>query len=121
VIHTFSTYRRLIASLLAGWMSVIIISGIVFIHKEVTSKGEIVTHIHPYDFTQKTPKHHHKSDAEIQYLNVLFHGSFIETDFVVFETPLFQEFPYVFYIPYYFTYHSHTPQHYYLRGPPVLV
>ena len=120
MIHTFSTYRRLIASLLAGWMSVIIISGIVFIHKEVTSKGEIVTHIHPYDFTNKS-KHHHHSDAEIQFLNVLFHGSFIETDLVAFEIPVFQEFRYACYKPYYTSYHSYTPQHYYLRGPPSLV
>lgn len=32
---------------------VIIISGVVFMHKEVTSTGEIITHIHPYNFTKK--------------------------------------------------------------------
>lgn len=120
MIHTLSTYRRQVAYLLAGWMSAIIISGIVFMHKEVTSDGQIVTHIHPYDFTKKS-KHHHKSDAEIQYLNVLFHGSFIETGIVAFEIPILQEFPYVFHKPYYSSYHSCTPQHYYLRGPPALV
>lgn len=32
---------------------VIIISGVVFMHKEVTSTGEIITHIHPYNFTKR--------------------------------------------------------------------
>ncbi|HMR18157.1 MAG TPA: hypothetical protein PKA53_02560 [Sphingobacterium sp.] len=121
MINTFSTYRRFIASSLAAWMSLIIISGVVFIHKEVTSTGEIVIHVHPYDFTDKSHKHHHHSDAEIQYLNVLFHGSYIETSITAFEVPIFQEFPYCFYIPYDYSTQSHNPDHYYLRGPPVLV
>ena len=47
-------------------MVAIITSGVVFMHKEVTSTGEIVTHIHPYDFTQKgEPQHHHSYDLAI--------------------------------------------------------
>lgn len=98
----------------------IIVSGIVFIHKEVTSTGEIVIHVHPYDFTDKT-KHHHDSDAEIQFLNVLFHGSFIESDFFAFETPIFTEFASETQSLYREAHVTYTLQHYYLRGPPAHV
>ncbi|WP_237249543.1 hypothetical protein [Sphingobacterium faecale] len=121
MLHIIARYRSLFAYLLAGWMSVIVISGIVFMHKEVTSKGEIITHIHPYNFTKKKDKHHHKNDAEIQFLNVVFQGTFIETVFDIFEAPFFQEFNYTTYTfystTYYFTEHLDT----YLRGPPALV
>lgn len=79
-----TTYRSTIAYLLSAWMIIIITSGVVFMHKEVTSTGEIVTHIHPYDFTKKG-KPHHKSDAEIQYLNVVFAGTFTVPSLVVYE------------------------------------
>ncbi len=89
-------------------------------HKEVTSKGEIVTHIHPYDFTKKQ-KHHHKSDAEIHFLDVLYQGTFIESDFISFKLPLAKEFT----VQNETVYHSHfqaiTIFHAYLRGPPSLV
>lgn len=120
MINTISTYRRIVASLLACWMMLIVVSGIVFMHKEVTSKGEIVTHIHPYDFTKKQ-KHHHKSDAEIHFLDVLFQGTFIESAFVTFEAPLVNEFT----VRNESVYHSHLLAvsifHAYLRGPPSLV
>lgn len=83
-----TTYRTLIAGLLSAWMMIIVISGVVFMHKEVTSTGEIITHIHPYDFTKGKQQHHHESDAEIQYLNVVFNGTYIQTDFVIFEMPI---------------------------------
>lgn len=120
MINTISTYRRLIASLLTCWMSLIVISGIVFMHKEVTSKGEIVTHVHPYDFTKKQ-KHQHKSDDEIHFLDVLFQGTFIESSFTALEIPV----PTEFIIQNTTFYHSQlqaTPIfHAYLRGPPSLV
>ena len=120
MINTISTYRRLIASLLTCWMSLIVISGIVFMHKEVTSKGEIFTHIHPYDFTKKQ-KHQHKSDAEIRFLDVLYQGTFIESDFITFETPLVPEFTIPFNIDHVLQTASITAFHSYLRGPPTLV
>lgn len=80
-----STYRNLTAWLLSVWMVAIITSGVVFMHKEVTSTGEIVTHIHPYDFTQKGEPQHHHSDDEIQFLNVVFAGVFVASDFQAFE------------------------------------
>lgn len=87
-------------------------------HKEVTSKGEIITHIHPYDFTKKKNKQHHKSDAEIQYLNVVFQGAFVEPTFTLFEAPVLQEFNYNTYTAYSWVYHFTTHLDTYLRGPP---
>ncbi|WP_317170635.1 hypothetical protein [Sphingobacterium litopenaei] len=120
MINTISTYRRLIASLLTCWMTLIVISGIVFMHKEVTSKGEIITHIHPYDFTKKQ-KHHHKNDAEIRFLDVLYQGTFIESEFTIFEVPVFNEFSIPFDIVYNRATKAVTIFHSYLRGPPSLV
>ncbi|TJY68523.1 hypothetical protein FAZ19_04515 [Sphingobacterium alkalisoli] len=118
MLRIISTYRKLSASLLAGWMCIIVISGVVFMHKEVTSSGEIVTHIHPYDFTDKSPKKHHKSDGEIQYLNIVFQGSFISSDFVSFEIPFFQEFQFENYSCYSYHEYASVFYSYYLRGPP---
>jgi len=102
------------------WMMMIVISGIVFMHKEITSTGEIVIHVHPYDFTQKSKKHHHKSDAEIQYLNVVFSGAYVATDFLVYEKPL-PPFEYrINYAEVFDTYFHKTPSHSNLRGPPSL-
>src|SRR5690606_36786844 len=80
-----STYRNLTAWLLSVWMMAIITSGVGFMHKEVTSKGEIVPHIHPYEFTQKGEPQHHHSDDEIQFLNVVFAGVFVASDLQAFE------------------------------------
>ena len=120
MINTISPYRRLIASLLATWMSMIVISGIVFMHKEVTSKGEIVTHIHPYDFTKKQ-KHHHKSDAEIRFLDVLHYGTFTQSEFITYEVPILSEFKIVNLLGYLCPRESVTILHSFLRGPPLLV
>lgn len=121
MINMVSTYRRFIASLLAIWMGVIIVSGIVFIHKEVTSSGEIVTHVHPYDLFSKTKKHHHKSDAEIHYLDVVFHGSFVDAEFFVYEAPVRVEYNIGYCTTYTESQHYDFTHHYYLRGPPFLV
>lgn len=116
-----SPYRSLYAALLAGWMCIIVISGVVFMHKEVTSTGEIVTHIHPYDFTKKSQKSHHKSDAEIQYLNIVFQGTFANADFPTFETPIFHEYQFTTFQEYFLTNYSAESYHNFLRGPPHLV
>jgi len=99
-------------------MVAIITSGVVFMHKEVTSTGEIVTHIHPYDFTKKGKPHHHHSDDEIQFLNVVFAGVFVADDFPAFElsvTPILLCIHYA-------ELTEHAPAtllfHYNLRGPP---
>lgn len=113
-------YRTLIAKLLCIWTLTIVISGVVFMHKEVTSTGEIVTHVHPYDFTKKNQQHHHQSDDEIQFLNIVFHGAFILGDIVVFEAPVLT----AYYIPFGDVIEEKTscyPFHaYFLRGPPHL-
>lgn len=121
MINTITTYRKLFASFFAMWMSLIVISGIVFMHKEVTSNGEIITHIHPYDFTKKKEKHKHKSDAEIHYLDVVFQGSFIESSFISFELPVRTEYqiisPANYTQSYQSTYHLSKRS----RGPPTLL
>ena len=118
MINTISPYKRLFATLLTCVMSLIVISGIVFMHKEVTSKGEIITHIHPYDFTDTANKHTHKSDAEIQFLNVLFQGTYTESNFFVFEVPFFQEYDIATDSTYSINYSSRLTLHQFLRGPP---
>ena len=89
-------------------------------HKEVTSKGEIITHIHPYDFTKKQ-KQHHKSDAEIRFLDVLYQGTFIESELITFEIPFFTEFTIPFDIVFDSSIECITIFPTFLRGPPTLV
>lgn len=119
MINTIARYRRLFASLLAVWMSMIIISGIVFMHKEITSDGDIIIHVHPYDFTKKKSKHH-KSDGEIRHLDVVFQGTFTEPDFLSLDFPILQTYAVAVYSDYFNTYHSTTPLHSYSRGPPTV-
>jgi len=113
-------YRRTLATLQAIVMSMIIISGIVFMHKEVTSTGEIITHIHPYDFLNKK-QHHHESDDQIQFLNLVFQGSYLQSDFLNFEPPILTSFAYLPYQEYCFTtvYKPYFRTH--SRGPPQYV
>lgn len=85
--HKSTTYRLSIARFLLIWMCGIIVSGVVFMHKEVTSTGEIVTHIHPYNLGEK--KHHqHHSDAEIRYLDIIYQGSYVEWSPFVYSAPI---------------------------------
>ncbi len=87
--HTINTYRQNIARFLVFWMCAIIISGVVFMHKEVTSTGEFVTHIHPYNLGEK--KHHtHHSDAEIRFLDIVFQGSYLNWTSVTYVAPVLQ-------------------------------
>ena len=89
--HRLISYRQVVANFLLVWMIGIIVSGVVFMHKEVTSTGKIVTHIHPYNLGEK--KHHqHHSDAEIRYLDIVYQGSYLNWSSVVFEAPILPEF-----------------------------
>ena len=89
--HRLTSYRQLLAHFLLVWMCGIITSGVVFMHKEVTSTGEIVTHIHPYNLGEK--KHHqHHSDAEIRFLDIVYQGSYLNWSPFVFEAPIQPEF-----------------------------
>lgn len=94
--HKLFAYRRTVASLLLVWVWGIIISGVVFMHKEVTSTGEIVTHIHPYNLAEKH-HHEHHSDAEIHFLDIVFQGSYLNWSPVTFDLPIRTEFQYVFF------------------------
>ncbi|MFZ4262534.1 hypothetical protein ACFRAE_10835 [Sphingobacterium sp. HJSM2_6] len=87
--HTINTYRQNIASFLVIWMFAIIISGVVFMHKEVTSTGEFVTHIHPYNLGEKK-QHQHQSDAEIRFLDIVFQGSYLQWNSITYIAPILQ-------------------------------
>ncbi|HLS96747.1 hypothetical protein BC792_101112 [Sphingobacterium allocomposti] len=115
-----ATYRSIIAYLLSAWMVVIIVSGVVFMHKEVTSTGEIITHVHPYDFTKKGKPDHHKSDAEIQYLNVVFAGAFVASDTLIYEIALSPLYLRIYYAELIERIRYNSIVHYDLRGPPRL-
>lgn len=116
--HLTTTYRSLIAYLLSAWMMIIIISGVVFMHKEVTSTGEIITHVHPYDFTKKSEPHHHHSDDEIQYLNVVFAGAFLAPALLVFEMAISPLILRIRYAEIHEKVAATAIFHYHLRGPP---
>jgi len=88
------SYRIIIAQFLLVWMCSIIISGVIFMHKEITAQGEFVTHIHPYDLGEK--KHHkHHSDAEIRFLDIVFQGSYLNWSPFVYESPIQQILSYI--------------------------
>lgn len=118
--HSITTrnFRQLIASFQLVLMSLIIISGVIFMHKEVKSTGEIVMHTHPYDFTKKEKPQ--ETDDQIDYLNVIYQNTYVQTEFTVLELPIPRDIrppnyssicPNVFSAP---------ADHYYLRGPPCL-
>ncbi|WP_245893839.1 hypothetical protein [Sphingobacterium gobiense] len=117
-----NTYRIFIAWSLSVWMVAIITSGVVFMHKEVTSTGEIVTHIHPYDFTKKGhPDHHHHSDDEIHFLDVVFAGVFVANDLQAFELAIAPIKLCIHYAELTENAPSTPLIHYDLRGPPALL
>ncbi len=90
-------------------------------HKEVTSDGEIITHVHPYDFTKKKNQHQHKTDAEIRYLDVVFQGSFVEPSFVTLSIPIRLEYEIQRLFNYSDSYFSQNAVYRLTRGPPYLV
>lgn len=81
--------RKLLAYIQLVLLISIVSSGMLFLHKHTTSSGQIVVHIHPYDLSTDpdTNKHHH-SDNEIHFLDVVFHGSYLQTDFVLLDGPV---------------------------------
>lgn len=103
--------------MMAALMMSIIISGIIFMHKEVTSTGEVITHVHPYNFGEKQ-KHQHNSDAQIRLLDVLFQGVFVEPSFTNFEFVV----PQIFIVNYSSRVFEELIKvsifHLFLRGPP---
>lgn len=98
-------------------ISLIIISGVIFMHKEVKSNGEIVMHNHPYDFTNDQPRQQ-ESDDQIDFLNVVYHQNFVQSEFIVFEEPIrtiFHVYSYQVYTP---VSYNRIVNHAFLRGPP---
>lgn len=108
--------RQFIASFQLVLMSLIIISGVVFMHKEVKSTGEIVMHTHPYDFTKKEKPQ--ETDDQIDYLNVIYQNTYVQTEFTVLELPVPREVPKTDYGTICPDVFGITIDHYYLRGPP---
>ncbi|MGO1520819.1 MAG: hypothetical protein ACTHZ1_00070 [Sphingobacterium sp.] len=94
--HKLFAYRRTVAAFLFIWTWSIIVSGVVFMHKEVTSTGEIVTHIHPYNLGEKH-HHEHHSDAEIHFLDIVFQGSYLDWSPTSFDLPVRAEFNYLWF------------------------
>lgn len=72
----------------ATLLMIIISSGMLFMHKHQTSSGKIVIHVHPYNLAkdQDATKHYH-TDAEAHFLDVVFNGSYLQTNFVAYESP----------------------------------
>lgn len=97
----------------------IVSSGMLFMHKHTTSTGQIVIHIHPYNFKSDpdASKHHH-TDNEIHFLDVVFHGNYLQTDFIALEPPV-PTAPSTKRTTYYQNkVKDRGVQHNFLRGPP---
>lgn len=116
---TTRNLRQLIASVQLVLMSWIIISGVVFMHKEVKSTGEIVMHTHPYDFTKKEKPQ--ETDDQIDYLNVIYQNTYVQTEFTVLELPIPKEIQLTVYCSACPEVTTITNSPYYLRGPPYFV
>lgn len=108
--------RQSIASFQLALMSLIIISGVIFMHKEVKSTGEIVMHTHPYDFTKKEKPQ--ETDDQIDYLNVIYQNNYVQTEFLVLELPIPKEIQTTDYRSICPEVATATSSPYYLRGPP---
>ncbi|GEM62593.1 hypothetical protein SF1_05750 [Sphingobacterium faecium NBRC 15299] len=112
--------RKILASMQLALISLIIISGVIFMHKEVKSNGEIVMHNHPYDFTDDQPRQQ-ESDDQIDFLNVVYYQNFVQSEFIVFEDPIrtiFHVYSYQVYTP---LFTNCVVDYAFLRGPPPLV
>lgn len=86
--HFSSHIRLFLARFFLILLSAIIVSGLLFIHKHTTRDGQIVIHIHPYDFTSSSSDNdHHRSDDEIYHLNIVFQGNYLITGAMEVELP----------------------------------
>ncbi|MDR2274192.1 MAG: hypothetical protein LBF27_25010 [Sphingobacterium sp.] len=115
---TTRNLRQLIASFQLALMSLIILSGVVFMHKEVKSTGEIVMHTHPYDFTKKEKPQ--ETDDQIDYLNVIYQNTYVQAEFIILELPIPREIQTIGYNSICPEVSTATNSPYYLRGPPFL-
>jgi len=79
--------RATLALLQATLLCLILVSGSLFMHKHTTDSGKIVVHVHPYDLSKEGSEPlHHNSDREIHFLDVVFHGQFLQTAFLSLQT-----------------------------------
>ena len=92
--------RQRLARFQVALFCLIIASGTVFMHKHKTRDGRIIIHTHPYNLkTDPDTSPHHQSESEIHLLDAIFQGSFLQTDFTVYEQPVISPFI-VTYLPY---------------------
>ena len=79
---------RLLAYCQALLLLTIVGSGMLFAHKHQLSSGEVVVHIHPYNFKKDPMGQKHKHSAsELHFLDVVFQGQYIGADFIKVGTP----------------------------------
>lgn len=116
------TFRKLLAYLQLVLLIGIVSSGMLFMHKHTTSSGQIVVHIHPYDLsTDPDTAKHHQSDNEIHFLDVVFHGSYLQTDFAKFDGPILTNPIITDSNPLDQCINNDNGRNIFLRGPPVTV
>lgn len=81
--------RATLALLQVALLCLIVASGSLFMHKHKTASGKIVIHVHPYDLSQEGAEPlHHKTEREIHFLDVVFHGQFLQTSFSNLAAPV---------------------------------
>lgn len=100
-------------------MSLIIISGVIFMHKEVKSTGEIVMHNHPYDFTSDQPRPQ-ETDDQIDFLNIVYHQHTVQNALIFFEEPICSSITIAYYHTFHPLFESRSVDHAFLRGPPAI-
>lgn len=117
--HWNSCIRSKLALFQGILFCLIVASGTVFMHKHRTADGRIVIHTHPYNLKTDPDADHHESENQIHLLDVIFQGSFLQTDFIYYELPILASFS-IAYLPYRnVLWESSTIFHAFLRGPPM--
>ncbi len=116
------SFRILIAYVQVVLLIGIIGSGTLFMHKHTTSSGQIIVHTHPYNLkTDPDGTKHKHTDNEIHFLDVVFNGSYLQTDGLVFDAATWGKPLVLQSIALVPGVTQDCDQHFYLRGPPQFV
>lgn len=111
--------RSFLALFQAGLLCLIMVSGMVFMHKHQTQDGRIVIHIHPYDLSADADKPHHNSDDEIHLLDVVFQGVYLATATIPVDFQLLEQFRFSYQEKATNPIFDSLADYRYLRGPPI--
>lgn len=112
-------FRKVIAYVQMVMLVSIICSGMLFMHKHTTASGQIIVHIHPYNLkTDPDASKHHQNENEIHFLDVVFHGSYLQTDFISLPSPFFITPVQQQVLPVLVKVSQDAEYHLFLRGPP---